>query len=81
MRFSDFVDMIHTDDADLTVFVFDSEMERDEYRKGENNDGLLFAATSPYKMDFFLKERFANAHVLCCCPVSKNAVDVIIEEV
>lgn len=81
MTLTDFVNMIHTDNADLVVYVFSDEAERDEYRSGADLSGLLFMASSQYVMRFYLHERFANAEVRFCRLVNANTIDVIIKEV
>ena len=81
MTLNDFVNMIHTDNADLKVFVFDCEEGRDEYRHGTDLSYLLFSVMSPYRLSVFLKDRFANAEVECCCPVDNNTMDVVIRGV
>lgn len=80
MTLNDVVNMIHTDEANLMVYVFCDEDYRDLYRKDGSDEGLLFVISSPYVCKHFLKDRFADAEVTAVCPVSNRVVDVIISE-
>lgn len=80
MTLNDVVNMIHTDEANLMVYVFDDEDYRDLYRKDGSDEGLLFVISSQYTCKYFLKDRFADAEVTAVCPVSNRIVDVIISE-
>lgn len=80
MSLNDLVNMIYTDNADLTVYVFDSEDGRDEFREHDAFDCLLFSVRSPNILRSFLQNRFAEAKVLCLCLVDGNTVDVVIED-
>lgn len=80
MSLNDLVNMIYTDNADLTVYVFDSEEDRDEFREHDAFDCLLFSVRSPNILRSFLQTRFAEAKVLCLCLVDGNTVDVVIED-
>ena len=79
MNLNDLVNMIYTENADLTVYVFDSEDGRDEFREHDAFDCLLFSVRSPNILRSFLQDRFAKAKVLCLCLVDGNTVDVVIE--
>ena len=79
MSLNDLVNMIYTDDEKLTVYVFDSEDDRDEFREHDAFDCLLFSVRSPNILRSFLQTRFAEAKVLCLCLVNGNTVDVVIE--
>ena len=79
MSLNDLVNMIYTENADLTVYVFDSEDGRDEFREHGAFDCLLFSVRSPNTLRSFLQNRFAEAKVLCLCLVDGNTVDVVIE--
>ena len=79
MSLNDLVNMIYTENADLTVYVFDSEEGRDEFRKHDALDCLLFSVRSPNILRSFLQNKFAEAKVLCLCLVDGNTVDVVIE--
>lgn len=79
MTLNDIVNMISTDKCDLTVCVFDNEAERDEYRKGNTYEGMLFSFKPQYKPMYFLKGKFANAKVSVVCLVSQSVIDVIID--
>lgn len=79
MTLNDILNMISTDKCDLTVCVFDNEAERDEYRKGNAYEGMLFSFKSQYKPMYFLKGKFANAKVSVVCLVSQSVIDVIID--
>ena len=46
MSLNDLVNMIYTENADLTVYVFDSEDGRDEFREHDAFDCLLFSVRS-----------------------------------
>lgn len=81
MNLNDFVNMIYTDDAKLTVYVFDSEEDRDEFREHDAFDCLLFSVRSPNILRSFLQTRFAEAKVICLCLVNGNTVDVVIEDI
>lgn len=80
MTLNDVVNMIHTDEANLMVYVFNDEDYRDVYRKGGSDEGLLFVISSPYVCKYFLKDKFADAEVKAICPASSNVMDVIISE-
>ena len=80
MSLNDLVNMIYTENADLTVYVFDSEDSRDEFREQNAFDCLLFSVRSPNILRSFLQNRFAEAKVLCLCLVDGNTVDVVIED-
>lgn len=80
MSLNDLVNMIYTDNAELTVYVFDSEDGRDEFREHDAFDCLLFSVRSPNILRSFLQNRFAEAKVLCLCLVDGNTVDVVIED-
>lgn len=80
MSLNDLVNMIYTENADLTVYVFDSEDGRDEFREHDAFDCLLFSVRSPNILRSFLQDRFAKAKVLCLCLVDGNTVDVVIED-
>lgn len=79
MSLNDLVNMIYTDNAELTVYVFDSEDGRDDFREHDVFDCLLFSVRSPNILRSFLQNRFAEAKVLCLCLVDGNTVDVVIE--
>lgn len=79
MNLNDLVNMIHTDDCNLTVFVFDDEVERDDFRQNGQPEGILFVVRSQYVMKWFIQNRFAEAKVHAVCLVDKNTVDVIID--
>ena len=79
MNLNDLVNMIYTDDAKLTVYVFDSEEDRDEFREHDAFDCLLFSVRSPNILRSFLQTRFADAKVLCLNLVDSHTVDVVIE--
>ena len=81
MSLNDLVNMIYTENADLTVYVFDSEDGRDEFRKHDAFDCLLFSVRSPKILRSFLQNRFSEAKVLCLCLVDGNTVDVVIEDI
>ena len=80
MSLNDLVNMIYTENADLTVYVFDSEDGRDEFREHDAFDCLLFSVRSPCILRSFLQDRFSKAKVLCLCLVDGNTVDVVIED-
>ena len=80
MNLNDLVNMIYTENADLTVYVFDSEDGRDEFREHDAFDCLLFSVRSPNILRSFLQDRFSKAKVLCLCLVDGNTVDVVIED-
>lgn len=80
MSLNDLVNMIYTENADLTVYVFDSEDGRDEFREHDAFDCLLFSVRSPNILRSFLQNKFAEAKVLCLCLVDGNTVDVVIED-
>ena len=80
MSLNDLVNMIYTENADLTVYVFDSEDGRDEFREHDAFDCLLFSVRSPNILRSFLQDRFAKAKVLCLCLVDGNTVYVVIED-
>lgn len=80
MSLNDLVNMIYTENADLTVYVFDSEDGRDEFREHDAFDCLLFSVRSPNILRSFLQNRFSEAKVLCLCLVDGNTVDVVIED-
>ena len=80
MNLNDLVNMIYTENADLTVYVFDSEDGRDEFREHDAFDCLLFSVRSPNILRSFLQDRFAKAKVLRLCLVDGNTVDVVIED-
>ena len=80
MSLNDLVNMIYTENADLTVYVFDSEDGRDEFREHNAFDCLLFSVRSPNILRSFLQNKFAEAKVLCLCLVDGNTVDVVIED-
>ena len=82
MTLNDMVDMLHPD-QEMTVFVFDSETDRDMYRANEIcfDDAVLFAVKSPFSCAFYLDKRFTDAEVSAVCPVSGDTVDIIIKEV
>ena len=80
MSLNDLVNMIYTENADLTVYVFDSEDGRDEFREHDEFDCLLFSVRSPNILRSFLQDRFAKAKVLCLYLVDGNTVDVVIED-
>ncbi len=79
MKLTDFANMIYTDEDYTTLFVFDDNDMRDEYRKSDDKDGLLFSVQTSYKLNYVLKGRWANAEVVCFYPVASGIVDVIIE--
>ena len=79
MNLNDLVNMIYTDDAKLTVYVFESEDDRDEFREHDAFDCLLFSVRSPTILRSFLQTRFADAKVLCLNLVDSHTVDVVIE--
>ena len=79
MSLNDLVNMIYTENADLTVYVFDSEDGRDEFREHDAFDCLLFSVRSPNILRSFLQNKFAEAKILCLCLVNGNTVDVVIE--
>lgn len=81
MNLNDLVNMIYTENADLTVYVFDSEDGRDEFREHDAFDCLLFSVRSPNILRSFLQNKFAEAKVLCLCLVNGNTVDVVIEDI
>ena len=81
MSLNDLVNMIYTENADLTVYVFDSEDGRDEFREHDAFDCLLFSVRSPNILRSFLQNRFSEAKVLCLCLVDGNTVDVVIEDI
>ena len=79
MSLNDLVNMIYTDNAELTVYVFDSEDGRDEFREHDAFDCLLFSVRSPNILRSFLQNRFSEAKVICLCLVDSHTVDVVIE--
>ena len=79
MSLNDLVNMIYTENADLTVYVFDSEDGRDEFREHDAFDCLLFSVRSPNILRSFLQDRFAKAKVLCLYLVDSHTIDVVIE--
>lgn len=79
MSLNDLVNMIYTENADLTVYVFDSEDGRDEFREHDAFDCLLFSVRSPNILRSFLQTRFADSKVLCLNLVDSHTIDVVIE--
>lgn len=64
----------------IIINVFGNIGDRDNYRIGSNNGGLLFQIGSNYRLSYVLNERFANANVEHFYSADTDVVDVIIED-
>ena len=64
----------------IIINVFGSIGDRDNYRIGSNDGGLLFQIGSNYRLSYVLSEKFANANVEHFYSAGTDVVDVIIED-
>lgn len=81
MTLSEFYEMAYSTSAGnpVTVYVFDDDETRDDYRSDAHNGEILFTLKSHYKASSFLNEKYANAKVQNFYAIGKNRIDVVID--
>ncbi len=81
MTLSDFYNMAFSTSAGdpVTVYVFENNETRDDYRSDARNGEILFVLKSHYKARAFLNEKYANAKAQNFYAVGEDLIDVVVD--